>query len=97
MVPGRRVGEQTEHQRPQDGVVRAPPVAAGHRSLDRPGGDVGDRPPHFRLIVDPCWSRSGSMANPPTADTQATWATVPCTGAQGSAAAPVARPDRAWE
>ena len=37
------------------------------------------------------------MANPPTAATQATWATVPWTGAQGSVAAPAARPESACE
>ena len=37
-------------------------------------------------------SRSGSMAKPPAAATQATCDTAPCTGAQGRVAAPAARP-----
>ena len=53
--------------------------------------------PHMSDTVDPEWSRSGSMAKPPTAATQATWETLPWTGAQGSVAAPAARPESAWE
>ena len=44
----------------------------------RPDGHVGDRPPHVARRSSREWSRSGSMANPPAAATQATCATVPC-------------------
>ncbi|GAA4310244.1 hypothetical protein GCM10023162_15530 [Klenkia terrae] len=53
--------------------------------------------PHMREMVEPRWSRSGSIAIPPTAATQPSWATVPVNGATGSVAAPTASPDRAWE
>src|SRR5829696_6801748 len=49
--------------------------------------------PHMSDTVDPEWSRSGSIANPPAAATQATCETVPCTGAHGSVAAPAAGPE----
>ena len=53
--------------------------------------------PHMSETVEPEWSRSGSIAKPPTAATHATCETVPCTGAQGSVAAPAARPESACE
>jgi hypothetical protein len=53
--------------------------------------------PHIREMVEPRWSRSGNMANPPAAATQAAWPTAPCTGAQGSVTAPAARPESACE
>ncbi len=37
----------------------------------------------MREMVEPRWSRSGSIAIPPTAATQPSWATVPETGATG--------------
>ncbi len=36
--------------------------------------------PHMREMVEPRWSRSGSIAMPPTAATHPSWATVPLTG-----------------
>jgi hypothetical protein len=48
-------------------------------------------------MVDPRWSRSGSIAKPPAAAIHAAWPAVPVTGAQGSVAAPAARPESACE
>ena len=65
--------------------------------------------PHISAIVEPCSrgkkrravtppvSRSGNIANPPTATTQVSSAANDSRGTTGRVAAPTARPDMAWE
>jgi hypothetical protein len=67
---GRGQRQGAEGQRGEDGVVGAPAVAL-RQPPDRAEG-TSVTGPHMSETVEPLWSRSGSIAIPPTAAIQAT-------------------------